>query len=429
MLSILPARLPWSFLIVTFIAYPAMAWLVLRVAPAKQRSLWFGVVNLLGSCAAFSASLLGPQRQVEIIVKTVEVASAAYLVILLFVVIHYICLRRSANNSKLWAVVATWLPIAVLIALKYIPLIQRLFGAVLADVSVDHLSILFVGLSYLTFRLVHVVQEVQNGVVEMPTISEYLSFAFFVPTLSLGPINPYSRYINSYRNPIWGQGLVQRSLLRVMVGFTKYIFLATVLNQYTYSGLILDGHPHHKVDFFVALFAYTLYLYCNFSGFCDMVVGMSGLLGIDVMENFNTPFVARNLQEFWTRWHISLSTWLRDLMFTPLVKSLVRIFGPKSTNHVIAFSVCAVFVVIGVWHGFGVNFAVFGLFHGIGLATVHYYGIGMKKLLGKQKFLAYRENRFIGAIGTGMTFLYFSISLFAFANSWNDMWKIIGTFV
>jgi D-alanyl-lipoteichoic acid acyltransferase DltB (MBOAT superfamily) len=155
-----------------------------------------------------------------------------------------------------------------------------------------------------------------------------------------------------------------------------------------------------------------------------MVIGVSGLLGIQVMENFNVPFSARNLQEFWNRWHISLSTWLRDMMFTPLVKALVRVFGPKSTNNVIAFSICTVFIVIGVWHGVGLHFALFGLFHGIGLAAVHYYGYFLKKKLGKQGFIEYRDNRYIAAIGRVMTFTYFSLSLFLFANTWDNMRQI-----
>ena len=83
---------------------------------------------------------------------------------------------------------------------------------------------------------------------------------------------------------------MSRSLLRILVGFTKYIFLGSLVAQFTYAGLLRDGHPHAVIDLIIAIPAYTIYLYCNFSGFCDMAIGVSGLLGIEVAENFDRPF-------------------------------------------------------------------------------------------------------------------------------------------
>jgi D-alanyl-lipoteichoic acid acyltransferase DltB (MBOAT superfamily) len=418
---------PLATLFFTFAAYPIAAWLVLRFVRGGVKTWLFALLNVVGAYVACLAALIDNRTAMKpLLLKTVGVA---FLVYFLLVLVNYWLLKRTKNGTETWGTVALWFPIAILIVIKYVPILDSSFAPALHAVLLNHVAALFLGLSYLTFRLCHLVQEVRNDLVEIPTLSEYLSFAFFVPTLSIGPISPYSRYIASYRNPIQDSAVKRRALLRVLVGLTKYLFLSSLLSQYTYSGLLLDGHPHRRIDLLVALFGYTLYLYCNFSGFCDMVVGMSGLLGIDVMENFNVPFSARNLQEFWNRWHISLSTWLRDMMFTPMVKMLVRIFGPKSANNAIAFSICAVFVVIGVWHGVGINFALFGLFHGIGLASVHYYGIFIKKRLGKQGFLAYRENRLIGALGTALTFVYFSLSLFLFANSWENMHQIFKVLV
>jgi D-alanyl-lipoteichoic acid acyltransferase DltB (MBOAT superfamily) len=255
----------------------------------------------------------------------------------------------------------------------------------------------------------------------MPNIWEYLSFAFYVPTLSVGPINPYSKFIGSITAPDREKTPVARSLLRVVVGFTKYIFLGSLVAQFTYAGLLRDGHPHAVIDLFIAIPAYTVYLYCNFSGFCDMAIGVSGLLGIEVAENFDRPFTARNFQEFWTRWHITLSTWIRDLVFTPLSKLLMRQFGPNSANHVIAASILISFLVVGIWHGNGLNFLVFGALQGIGLVTVHYYTVWLKRRLGRDRFAAYRRNTWIKAVATVMTFAYFSFTLFFLANSWEQM--------
>jgi D-alanyl-lipoteichoic acid acyltransferase DltB (MBOAT superfamily) len=422
----------WSSLAVIFILYPPVAWLGLRLAPARQKSWIFAAVNLLGAyglCLATGVEIVlqqqhGLPRQMAI-TKVVTVAFVIYLALLL---LDYWLLHLTTVNSTKWGVIALWFPIFALIVIKYVPWIQHSFSEPLRALSIRHVSELFLGLSYLTFRVCRLAQEVRDHAVEMPALSDYLAFTFFVPTLSLGPISPFSTFIASYRNANRARSPIGRSLLRMLIGLTKFIVLSNLLNQYTYTGLLLDGHHHGKLDLAVAVFSYTLYLYCNFSGFCDMVVGVSGLLGIEVMENFNAPFASRNLQEFWTRWHISLSVWLRDMMFTPVVRLLVTKWGPKSANHAIAVSICCVFVVIGVWHGVGANFALFGLAQGVGLASVHYYTLFIKKRLGRQRYVTYGENPYIRAFGRGMTFVYVSLSLFLFANNWENMGKIFKSF-
>ena len=409
----------WLPLILTFLMYPVAAWWVLRHSPSRYKAWLFAVVNVGGAYLACLVALI--DTRVEQLRLLVRFTAAAFCFYLLLSLVNYWLLRLAKYGKPFWGMVALWFPIVTLILIKYIPTADRLLAPALHAIFVAHVAALFVGLSYLTFRLCHLVQEVRNDLVEMPTLPEYLSFSFFVPTLSVGPINPYSRYIASYRNPIYDRALLNRALLRILVGLTKYLVLAALLNQYTYAGLLRDGHPHQKIELVIAMFSYTLYLYCNFSGFCDMVVGISGLLGIDVMENFNAPFASRNLQDFWANWHISLSMWLRGTMFTPMMKALIRKFGPKSTNHATAFSICAVFVVIGMWHGVGINFALFGLSQGLGLAAVHYYSVFLKRKLGKEGFAVYRANRLIYAVGCAMTFVYFSLSLFLFANSWQEM--------
>jgi len=420
----------WSSLLVIFVLYPLAAWLALRLSPARQKSWIFAVVNLLGAYGLCVATGIGVMLKsthgLDHRLALTKVVGACFLAYLAFVLVNYCLLRLT--KAKQWGPAALCFPIAALILIRYVPWVQNSFQAPLRAVSIPYVSTLLLGLSYLTFRLCHLVQEVRDDAVEMPTLPDYLSFSFFVPTLSLGPINPYSTFIASYRNPNRERTPVNRSLLRIVVGLTKFIVLSTLLNQYTYAGLLLDGHVHAKIDLPIAIFSYTLYLYCNFSGFCDMVVGISGLIGIEVMENFNAPFSARNLQDFWARWHISLSSWLRDMVFTPLVKILVAKFGPNSTNNAIAFAICGVFIVIGVWHGVGVNFALFGLAQGVGVASVHYYTIFIKKRLGKKSYIAYGENVYIRALGRGTTFVYFSLSLFLFANSWENTQKIFSSF-
>ena len=338
---------------------------------------------------------------------------------------NYAALRLCRRDGVIWPATAFLLPIFFLAYIKYASDSLNPFSAVLAPIGLSRFAGFFIGVSYLSFRLVRLVQEVREDEVEMPSIWEYLSFAFFVPTLSVGPISPYSKFIGSLRAPDRQKTPVGRSLLRIVVGFTKYIFLGSLIAQFTYAGLLRDGHPHAIIDLFIAIPAYAVYLYCNFSGFCDMVIGVSGLLGIEVTENFDRPFMSRNFQEFWTRWHITLSQWIRDLVFTPLSILMMRKFGPESANHVLAASIFISFLLVGVWHGRGLNFLIFGALQGLGLVTVLYYTVWLKRKLGRNKFAAYRKSGFVRAVATAMTFSYFSLTLFFFANTWEEMRAIV----
>jgi D-alanyl-lipoteichoic acid acyltransferase DltB (MBOAT superfamily) len=161
---------------------------------------------------------------------------------------------------------------------------------------------------------------------------------------------------------------------------------------------------------------------------CDIAVGLAGLIGISVMENFDRPFSSRNFQVFWSRWHISLSTFLREMMFTPLVKFLAQRLGSKKLNHAIAIAIMSVFLVIGVWHGAGLNFAFFGLSQGIGVTAIHYSTAFLRKRLGKEGYAKYQKNGAIYVAACGCTYLYFALTMILFANSWDQLCRIF-TFV
>jgi membrane protein involved in D-alanine export len=233
----------------------------------------------------------------------------------------------------------------------------------------------------------------------------------------VGPINPYSVFRDSLHKPDRGATPVGRSVLRMIVGVTKYLFLASLMEQLSYSGLLFDTHPHPWIDLPVAAVAFYLYLYLNFTGYCDMAIGTAGLLGIRVIENFDSPFEARNPQDFWNRWHISLSLYMRDMVFSPLSKALIRKFGPASTPHAIALASFTVFLLIGGWHGLAWNFLIFGALQGAGVVACHYYTIWLKKRLGKQGYAAYGKDWRFRWAGIAGTFVFAAAALFFFANS------------
>jgi D-alanyl-lipoteichoic acid acyltransferase DltB (MBOAT superfamily) len=411
-------------LFLPFVMFPLVAAAMFRMAPAPLKLKLFALINVfgvLGLCMLSSMSgIYFWQLKAQL-----EVSVPAFALYLLVVLLHFVLMRVYARRAGWVPWIAFLFPIGVMLTLKYVPGVDAPFRAPLEFIGKKHIAGFFVGLSYMAFRLSHMVLEVRNGIVPMPTVWEHLSFAFFVPTMSVGPISRYSIFRQSLYGPDPRQTPPVQSLLRILVGVTKYLFLASLVEQLSYKGLLFDSHLHRWIDLPVAAVAFYFYLYLNFSGYCDMAIGTAGLLGIQVDENFDRPFSSRNIQEFWTRWHITLSNYMRDMLFTPLTKALVRKMGPQSTQHAIAISIFAVFVAIGAWHDLTWSFLIFGAIHGAGVVSCHYYTIWLKKHFGKARYAAYHRNPAIKAMAVTATFLYVSFSLFFFANSLADMHAIM----
>ena len=408
-------------LLVPFLFYPLVAGFVLKFFPKGVRDIAFAGINVVLAFALLIATVLTPLGFDLVLIKLVVIGVVPMFMLYVgLVLVSYFALRLSVRGG-LFLTAAYFVPIIELGVLKYLPAVDKLAQPLLNTLVTPHLAVVFIGISYVSFRLCYLVQEVQNGIVKMPSVWNYFSFAFYVPTLTVGPISPYAKFASFETPPDRNLVPAGRSLGRIVVGLWKYIFISNVLGQLSYGAFLFDGHPHGVMDLLVCIFAYSIFLYCNFSGLCDIVIGVSGLLGIQVAENFNQPFAARNFQEFWSRWHMTLSGWIRDMMFTPLLKMLIRAWGPKKANHATAIVIIATFIVIGVWHGAGLNYLLFGLTQGVGVAVVHYSTQFMRKRLGKDGFAKYRANRLYYYLGCLGTYLYFSLTLILFANSISDL--------
>jgi len=393
------------------VLYVVAARLCLEWKAVRARVALFALINLLGVLAA----MFNPWTAAD-----VPPALGYFAVYVAWVGLQFLALDRFAEQIGWRPWIAFFTPLAGLVIVKYA---APLFSLVSKNKSIIA-GEFFIGISYLTFRASRLVLEVRNGLVRKPGFWEYLSFCFFAPTMSVGPINSYSTFQKGFMGPDRAELPLGRSGLRILVGIVKYVFLAHVCNQFSYNGLMLDGHPHRPMELIVAAVFYYLFLYCNFSGLCDMAIGLAGILGFPVDENFRDPFHARNLQDFWNRWHITLSHYMRDVVFTPLSKWLVGWWGTARINAAIAVSVFVVFLLIGIWHGVGWNYAAFGAAHGIGLVAVHYYGVGLKKWLGKEGYRRYLQSAWIHALAVCLTFAYVAACLFLFANDGPEMRRI-----
>jgi D-alanyl-lipoteichoic acid acyltransferase DltB (MBOAT superfamily) len=397
------------YLLGGLLAYIVMGRLVMRQLRGEPREAALAALNLTG---VYFFLFYGVRTHYAL----------RFGIYLMLVIGLYLTVCLFAQKRGMWPWVAFFAPIIVLIIFRHIPgSVYAALGQMLGRSW--HGVPYMVGISYLAFRCSRLVLEVRNGAVKMPNFMEYLNFAFFLPTMPVGPINTYA----NFREGFTGRFNVPagRAALRILVGAVKYQFFGSVFNQLTYATLLLDDSPHHWIDLPVAVVAYYFYLYCNFSGFCDMAIGAAALIGIPVPENFENPVAARNIKDFWNRWHITLSQYMRDMLFAPLSKFLINLTGPAYANHAIALAIVVVFLLLGMWHGIGWNFAAFGAAHAFGLVVNHYYTIGLKKWLGRDGFKAYNANRWIHSAAVATTFCYCSASLFLFANTFPDMRRIL----
>ena len=396
------------YLLAGLAAYILAGRAVMRLLSGNSRELALATLNLAG-CFYF-LFYGGKEHFVLRFATYVALIAGLYVALLIF-----------AERRGGWPWLAFFAPIAALIIVRYMPgeafiALGHAFGKSWRGVPN------MIGISYLAFRCSRLVLEIRNGMVKRPNFLEYLNFAFFLPTMPVGPINTYANYRRGFTERY--EVPVGRAALRILVGAVKYQFLGNLCNQLTYSGLLLDDHPHHWVDLPVAMLFYYLYLYLNFSGFCDMAIGAAALIGIPVPENFDNPFAARNVKDFWNRWHITLSIWMRDVVFSPLSKFFVGKFGIQLADHAIALTIVIVFLLVGIWHGAGWNFAAYGAVHALGVVTNHYYTIFLKKKLGREKFKDYNENRWIRAVAVVLTFCYCGASLVFFANTFPEIKQI-----
>jgi D-alanyl-lipoteichoic acid acyltransferase DltB (MBOAT superfamily) len=402
------ASLHLAHKLVALLGYLLAGRWVMRHISGVWRELWLAVLNV-GGVYVF---LFNGQHHHY---------GTMFFIYLALVVLQFVVLQLFAGEPGWLPWIAFFTPLAILAAVRYVPgstflAVGRMWGWDWRDVPA------LIGLSYLAFRCSRLVLEIRNGTVQRPAFLEYFNFAFFLPTMSVGPINSYANYRRGFASPY--DVPVGRAGMRMLVGLVKFYFLGGWCGQLAYSALLLDDHPHHWMDLPVAMVFYYLFLYCNFSGFCDLAIGAAAFIGIPVPENFDNPFIARNVKEFWNRWHITLSGWMRDVVFSPLSKFLVRVLGASATNHAIAITIFVVFLLIGIWHGVGWNYAAYGAVHALALVVNHYYTLFLKRKLGRDGFKAYNENPWIRAVGTIMTFGYCAASMMFFANTFPQIQEI-----
>jgi len=215
------------------------------------------------------------------------------------------------------------------------------------------------GISFFTFEFVHYLYEVRvHGRAPIRSPLQFGVFALFFPTLAAGPIKRFPDFVpqlETLARPDWAT--LWSGVGRIIRGLFKKVCIADLLVE---AIVPLQATPRYTAPLVIVLAVLQGWrIYYDFSGYTDMAIGLSRLLNLRVPENFDRPYGSTSLREFWRRWHMSLSTWIRDYVYIPLGGNRAR----RSFNLLAAMLLC------GLWHGAAWNFAAWGLFHGFGLAV------------------------------------------------------------
>ncbi|RZJ27814.1 MAG: hypothetical protein EON85_10410 [Brevundimonas sp.] len=281
-----------------------------------------------------------------------------------------------------------------------------------------------VGLSYLLFRLLHLVLEVGDGALKRPSFPRYFAYLIFFPAFLSGPINRYEPFARDLDQPAgMDSDAAWVVLSRFLIGFTKVavigelILTAHELFVGRMEATLAAGGPGVLIAGLYAFGSglYLVFLYANFSGYTDMAIAVARLFGIVLPENFNRPFMAGNFQDFWGRWHMTLSEWFKIYFFNPLLKVLMgRFTSVAVAPYLGVIALCVTFVVLGAWHGSSWEYLLTGLLLGAGVSVNKLYQVEMGKRLGKKPYQALtRRPAYIWA-ARGLTLTWVSMALTPF---------------
>ncbi len=268
------------------------------------------------------------------------------------------------KNRKGWLIAGIVPVVLALFGFKYFGFFSESINAALAVFGIGAtemtLNLLIpLGISYYSFRMIgYQVDVYKRKYIPETNFISYAVYTSFVAHIISGPIERYDRFQKSVSEGLTFRGeLAQKGFMRILLGLFMKAVIANRLAGYV-SAVFSSPETHPSLALWLAAFFYSVQLYCDFAGYSEIAVGFSNLLGFDTIENFRRPYLSTNIRDFWSRWHISLSSWLRDYLY-------IQLGGNRCSKLRRAFNVMVTFLVCGMWHGAGWNFLFWGGYHGV----------------------------------------------------------------
>lgn len=335
-------------------------------------------------------------------------SSAEYCFILLFVCVSdYVLGLLTGMARRNWikrmiVAVNVFSNIGMLIYFKYFNLLYETI-ANFADIRFDPVDIILpAGISFFTFRSISYIVDIYRG--QIKPCRDFLAYTFyltFFPPLLAGPVVRAKDMLPQvHANPVASRAMVSEGLFLIMCGLVKKVIVADYISQNFVDRIFDNPSLYSGFENLMGAYGFILQLYCDFSGYTDMAIGIALLLGYRFLDNFRSPFKSQSPTEFWHRWHISLSTWLRDYVYIPLGGNRC---GKLRRN----LNLMTTMVVGGLWHGASWMYVIWGALHGVFL-------VGHKQLKGIMKGKSVEEKKTPGWRVAFNVFITFNLIAFSF---------------
>ncbi len=267
----------------------------------------------------------------------------------------------------------------------------------------------FIGISYISFKIWQVIIEIHDGHIDRLPVDDLFYFVTFFPAISSGPIDRYKRFTDELHKRISRKDYFENYFVfgvkKFFLGIVYKFTIATAIQIYVIDKVTnLSGF----LEILIYMYAYTFYLFFDFAGYSNFAIGTGALLGIKLPENFNKPFLAHNMKEFWERWHISLSKWLGDYVFSRFTLNTLRNGTFKNRKLAMRCAYMLTMLTMGIWHGFYLHYFLYGLYHGIMLVLTDVY---IKSEFYKQ----FKKHRYYSPISIFLTFNVMAFGLLIFS--------------
>ncbi len=265
------------------------------------------------------------------------------------------------RKRPLWLWAAIGLNLALLFFFKWMPIHSL---AWLPPTWAEQVLGLVVplGLSYFTFQAISYLVDIWRGTIAAERdLARLAAYLLFFPKLIAGPLVRYKPFAAQLQELVPSAEQIAAGIRRLLAGFVKRALIANQLAVFVNAAFDQPQANLAPGLAWLALLAYSVQIYFDFSGYTDMALGLAAMAGIKLPENFNAPYLAESISDFWRRWHISLSTWFREYVFFPLERRRLPFFGQQ-------INILIVFALTGLWHGFKPTFLIWGLLHGLAIA-------------------------------------------------------------
>ncbi len=322
--------------------------------------------------------------------------------------------RADAKKKKLFLILTCVLDIGILAVFKYTGMITETLN-MLPFLNIPELQIsLPIGISFYTFQTMSYVIDVYRD--DAPVSKNFINFGTYValfPQLIAGPIVRYRDVAEQLVNRRETLEMFTRGVKLFMVGLAKKVIIANTMGTLT-TNIFATTDENGVVGTWVGMIAYTFQIYFDFSGYSDMACGLGNMMGFEFLKNFNYPYIAKSITDFWRRWHISLSTWFKEYVYIPLG-------GNRKGVKRQILNLLIVWGLTGLWHGAAYNFVLWGLYYGLLLILEKFV---LKKFLDRlPSFVQHIYTLFIIIIGWGLFYFTdvgqlgeFMVDLFNFSN-------------